>query len=311
VALLMNLCLRTSGKKRCCFQPKKVLRLLSDLLGFDNLEIRPYINGTLYSVLSLPSMRETAESMGYEDILKEYIQDPSHDERQLNFIIKQLHASTPTTDDDILTDGEDEDEDDEEGDAVEAEMDKPESIIANINEQQGEQLLLQQYTNSYTPTATSKKTKKGKNVLNPEMPYTRPLTPASRAQNRSSMTTGASVENSVGVGVGVTPMISLERPRTASSKGSRKAPADEASPRSNSNGKSTEKPKGKGSKTFMKGFGSRPKIPRTPDVQSNPSSSRSNSGASGDIPPLTRSISPSRPNSGGKGLKPSSRGSLK
>ena len=29
---------------------------------------------------------------GYEDILKEYIQDPSHDERQLNFIIKQLHT---------------------------------------------------------------------------------------------------------------------------------------------------------------------------------------------------------------------------
>ena len=50
----------------------------------------------------------------------------------------------------------------------------------------------------------------------------------------------------------------------------------------------------------MKGFSSHPKIPRTPDVQSNSSSNRS--GASGDIPPLTRSISPSRPNSGGKGL---------
>ena len=35
----------------------------------------------------------------------------------------------------------------QEGDAVEAEMDKPESINANKNEQQGEQLLLQQYTN--------------------------------------------------------------------------------------------------------------------------------------------------------------------
>ena len=52
----------------------------------------------------------------------------------------------------------------------------------------------------------------------------------------------------------------------------------------------------------MKGFSSRPKIPRTPEVHSNPSSSRSNSSAAGDIPPLTRSISPSRPGSGGKGL---------
>lgn len=142
------------------------------------LQIRPYINGTLYSVLSLPSMRETAISMvnilnsffivfvlilsafgtsdfgfifqGYEDILREYILDQSHDERQLNFIIKQLQAckkfhfeffttslsgelrlcnyqvillcikincvlslATPDGDDDVLTDGEDDDDDDE------------------------------------------------------------------------------------------------------------------------------------------------------------------------------------------------------
>ena len=48
VALLMNLCLRTEGKKRCSKNPERMLKLLSDLLGFENVEIRQYVNGTLY-----------------------------------------------------------------------------------------------------------------------------------------------------------------------------------------------------------------------------------------------------------------------
>eukprot|EP00111_Clytia_hemisphaerica_P001469 TCONS_00004204-protein len=307
VALLMNLCLRTSGKKRCCFQPKKVLKLLSDLLGFDNVEIRPYINGTLYSILSLPSLRETAISMGYEDILKEYLFDQSHDERQLNFIIKQLNTSTPTSDDDVQTDGEDDDDDDEEGDAVEAELDKPETISAMKNEQSGEDLLQQRYTNSISSNSPSKKPKKIKSSLDPDLPYTRPLTPASRAQNRSSINNQSI--SYVG-GADMNPTISFERPRTSSGKGARKTtPADEASPRSGSREKSSDKPK-KGQKTYMKGFSSRPKIPRTPEVHSNPSSARSTASSNEGVPPLTRSISPSRPDSS-KGLKPLSRDSNK
>ena len=51
------------------------------------------------------------------------------------------------------------------------------------------------------------------------------------------------------------------------------------------------------SKTYMKGFTSRPKIPRTPEVHSNPSSARSTASSNDGVPPLTRSISPSRPDS--------------
>jgi len=49
----------------------------------------------------------------------------------------------------------------------------------------------------------------------------------------------------------------------------------------------------------MKGFSSRPKIPRTPDVSTGSSGRPS----SGDVPPLTRSISPSRPDSKGKHIQ--------
>ena len=45
-------------------------QVLSDLLGHENLEIRPYVNGALYSVLSNPVVREEARGMGLEAILR-------------------------------------------------------------------------------------------------------------------------------------------------------------------------------------------------------------------------------------------------
>ena len=48
---------------RCARQPKLVLEVLSDLLGHDNLEIRPYVNGALYSILGIPAIRDKARSM--------------------------------------------------------------------------------------------------------------------------------------------------------------------------------------------------------------------------------------------------------
>jgi hypothetical protein len=39
VALLMNLCLRTTGKKKCAEKPHRILKVLSDLLGHENQEV--------------------------------------------------------------------------------------------------------------------------------------------------------------------------------------------------------------------------------------------------------------------------------
>ncbi|PNI70402.1 ARMC9 isoform 5, partial [Pan troglodytes] len=63
VALLMNLCLRSTGKNMCAKVAGLVLKVLSDLLGHENHEIQPYVNGALYSILSVPSIREEARAM--------------------------------------------------------------------------------------------------------------------------------------------------------------------------------------------------------------------------------------------------------
>ncbi|XP_005104437.1 lisH domain-containing protein ARMC9 [Aplysia californica] len=94
VALLMNLCLRTAGKKKCIGNSHQTLKVLSDLLGHDNTEIRPYVNGALYSILAIPSIREDAKAMGMEEILRCFLKDDQPDmNRQIEFIIKQLNSS--------------------------------------------------------------------------------------------------------------------------------------------------------------------------------------------------------------------------
>lgn len=52
-----------SGKNKCAQQPRLVLEVLCDLLGHQNSEIRPYVNGALYSILGVPSIRDKARSM--------------------------------------------------------------------------------------------------------------------------------------------------------------------------------------------------------------------------------------------------------
>lgn len=63
VALMMNLCLRTAGKQKCALEVKRGLKVLSDLLGNSNNEIKPYVNGILYSILKVPSIKEHAKAI--------------------------------------------------------------------------------------------------------------------------------------------------------------------------------------------------------------------------------------------------------
>ncbi|PKK18729.1 armadillo repeat containing 9 [Columba livia] len=92
VALLMNLCLRFTGKKTCARIANHVLKVLSDLLGHENHEIQPYVNGALYSILAIPSVREEARAMGMEEILRCFIKEGNAEMiRQIEFIIKQLN----------------------------------------------------------------------------------------------------------------------------------------------------------------------------------------------------------------------------
>ncbi|XP_049744391.1 lisH domain-containing protein ARMC9 isoform X2 [Elephas maximus indicus] len=179
VALLMNLCLRSAGKNMCAKVAGLVLKVLSDLLGHENHEIQPYVNGALYSILSIPSIREEARAMGMEDILRCFIKEGNAEMiRQIEFIIKQLNSELL---DGVLESDDDEDEDDEEDhDTMEPDLDKDELIQPQLGELSGEKLLTTEYLGIMTNTGkTTAKQRKGPAAVqwSANQPLCRPVTP--------------------------------------------------------------------------------------------------------------------------------------
>ncbi|XP_075258985.1 lisH domain-containing protein ARMC9-like isoform X2 [Convolutriloba macropyga] len=181
VALLMNLCLRTRGKIRCSGFPSKILSVLSDLLGHDYHDIRPYINGTLYSILCVPEVKHEAKSMGLEDIMKQYKSaDSAEMNRQIDFIIRQLNSEEKPKDPDESGDEEEDEEEEDEGDAMEADLDKDEIIRAAGSELSGEKLLTTKYLSPAVkqsllpPKSAASKSRQ----LDASEPLMRPTTPS-------------------------------------------------------------------------------------------------------------------------------------
>ncbi|XP_026879233.2 lisH domain-containing protein ARMC9 isoform X1 [Electrophorus electricus] len=178
VALLMNLCLRTQGKRQCMERAKHVLKVLTDLLGHENREIRPYVNGALYSILSIPTVRKDAKEMSLEEILHCYTKEDSPElNRQIEFIIRQLN-SEEVLEHEAESDDEEEEEEEEE-DVMEADLDKEEVLQPNPKELYGENLLTTEYLGIMTNMVKAKRRWSLHSSQTIDEPLQRPVTPSS------------------------------------------------------------------------------------------------------------------------------------
>ncbi|XP_031715447.1 lisH domain-containing protein ARMC9 isoform X2 [Anarrhichthys ocellatus] len=175
-ALLMNLCLRTKGKRKCAENGRHVLKVLTDVLGHENHEIRPYVNGALYSILCIPSVRQEAKEMSVEEILRCYSKEENSDlNRQIEFIIKQLNSADeegPESDDE-------EDEDDNNEDLMETDLDIEEVLQPQPRELSGESLLTTEYLGIMTNMAKVKRKSTPLSRPSVDEPLQRPVTPSS------------------------------------------------------------------------------------------------------------------------------------
>lgn len=117
-AMLMNLALRSAGRQKCA--ELDALTVSLNLMEHWNPQIRTHINGTLYSLLSVPSFRAQARRAGLEQILKSIHAQAASlgDEisrRQIEYLLEQLsppHSEAPAAADGAES-GEDDDDDDE------------------------------------------------------------------------------------------------------------------------------------------------------------------------------------------------------
>ncbi|KAM3620610.1 uncharacterized protein V6R79_025915 [Siganus canaliculatus] len=175
-ALLMNLCLRTKGKRKCAENGKHVLKVLTDLLGHENHEIRPYVNGALYSILCIPSVRQEAKEMSVEEILRCYSKEQNPDlNRQIEFIIKQLNSA----DEEGTESDDEEEEDDNDEDLMEADLDSEELPQPQPRELSGESLLTTEYLGIMTNMAKAKRKSIPLPQPSVDEPLQRPVTPSS------------------------------------------------------------------------------------------------------------------------------------
>ena len=149
-ALLMNLSVRTLGKIKCEDKSVGILTVMNDLLESDNHQVRTYVNGTLYSVLTRPSLKDQALEMGMDEMLRR-LMTHSDDEfkRQIEYILNQLRAENTKEDD--VSDGDEDEEEEEDADDMDDEDDEPEEDDeetlpqAGDDDFEGESLLVKSY----------------------------------------------------------------------------------------------------------------------------------------------------------------------
>lgn len=115
-AMLMNLALRSAGKRKCT--ELDTLTVALNLMEHWNPQIRTHINGTLYSLLSVPTFRARARHAGLEGVLRSINSQATSlgDEisrRQIEYLLEQLNPQDQGQPQDGAESGEDDEDDDE------------------------------------------------------------------------------------------------------------------------------------------------------------------------------------------------------
>lgn len=66
----MNLSLREHGKDKCEEPDIMLLNVLNNLVEHENLQVRTYVNGTLYSIFTRKKLREQAMALDMPEVLQ-------------------------------------------------------------------------------------------------------------------------------------------------------------------------------------------------------------------------------------------------
>ncbi|XP_039930555.1 lisH domain-containing protein ARMC9 isoform X2 [Hirundo rustica] len=311
-ALLMNLCLRSAGKKICASIPNHMLRVLSSLLDHENPKVQSYVNGALYSILAIPSVREEAKEMGMEEILRCFIKERNEEMvRQMEFVIKQLNSEEPFNDNIVSDDDDDEEEyEEEDNNILEPDLDKDEVLLPQLGELSGEKLLTTEYLGIMTHTPKTKKKQFAGVYHSMDEPLQRPVTPSyhrtayvmpengtnschNRDEKLQSPLSGPSSicggsQSSIS-DFCISPSFEMKSSEVSASghRMEQHIPAGDASS-SRSAGFTEDKVNGQSHSEFALAFTSKPKIPRTPDGQSS-------SPRKGKVPAIAPQFSQSGP----------------
>lgn len=145
-ALLMNLSLRTFGKEKLCKNANDVMNVMNKYISSENNQVRTYVNGTLYSILTRKPMKEAAIKIGLEKKLKNVKNKADENiKRQINFILEQLKQEENNCPTDEAEEEPDEQDSDSEEDSDISEFEDMEDVLNIQGQLTGEDLLREKY----------------------------------------------------------------------------------------------------------------------------------------------------------------------
>ncbi|KAL0481808.1 hypothetical protein AKO1_012402 [Acrasis kona] len=185
-ALLMNLCLGRGARAKYEANHNLILTTLSDLLEYDNPQVRTYVHGALYTILNAsPLMREKAQELGMEDMLTERPDDELN--HQVAHVLKILFEGGDIRDS-LRPDKDEMDEVQEEYDEDEGDDNEEEEETIEPSESSGERLLC-------TLFLASNETAREEAIIMNNVK--RPATSSTNFQPRASMSKGPHVSFSL------------------------------------------------------------------------------------------------------------------
>lgn len=128
--------------------------MLNEHIEHENLQVRTYVNGTLYSLLTRPNLKEQARALGMPEMLK-YLLAHSEEQlaRQVRYIIDQLESDQ--VEECVSDDNEDALEYEEDEDYETENEEEIDTDIVNGGIPIGEQLLQDFFQQPYTPHSVS------------------------------------------------------------------------------------------------------------------------------------------------------------
>lgn len=290
---------------------KQILKVLIDLLGQDSDEVKLYVNGMLYSILTVPSIRCDARAMGLEDVLKCYIKTgQTATNRQLEIIIKMLN--TPDEEDTNMPSDTEEDDDDDPDGMIEADLDKNEVIQPHDADHVGDEFLRVYY--STNEPSSQRKKRPSDTAATAEELLRRPVTPGrgtlSRDFSRDNFHAPQQPPSSKARSVVSSPASHDDVKRPPTRSGSRPSSASNLSEPGAPSAKSRDGHTSSvrpshwssdgqpGVADSISAFNPRPKILRTPDGLQGPMSR--GSPGSPPQPKYSDSLPTPRPESGGR-----------
>ena len=128
--------------------------MLNEHIEHENLQVRTYINGTLYSLLTRPVLKEQARALGMPDLLKHLLEHSEEQlARQVHYIIDQLESDQ--VEECVSDDNEDALEYEEDEDYETENEEEIDTDIVNAGVPIGEHTLREFFQQPYTPNSVS------------------------------------------------------------------------------------------------------------------------------------------------------------